>query len=148
MRSGRRGRYFLPAPSLLQGWLPSSMLTASTYSYISTTQPVIHSFPHLFSSTPSHHPLLIFLGLSHLSPFPGGSDGKESACNAGDPSSTPGLRSFPEERNGNPLQYSCLENLHGQRSLAGYSPWGLKESDTTEGLTLLLLPGKPPGIEF
>ena len=35
---------------------------------------------------------------------------------------------------GNPLQYSCLENPHGQRSLAGYSPWGCKESDTTEQL--------------
>jgi len=33
---------------------------------------------------------------------------------------------------GNPLQYSCLENLHGQKSLAGYSPWGQKELDTTE----------------
>ena len=35
------------------------------------------------------------------------------------------------EGNDNPLQYSCLENLHGQGSLAGYSPWGHKESDTT-----------------
>ena len=34
--------------------------------------------------------------------------------------------------NGNPLQYSCLENLHGQRSLVGYSPWGCQESDLTE----------------
>ena len=34
--------------------------------------------------------------------------------------------------NGNPLQYSCLENPHGQRSLAGYRPWGRKELDTTE----------------
>ena len=33
---------------------------------------------------------------------------------------------------GNPLQYSCLENRYGQRSLAGYNPWGCKESDTTE----------------
>ena len=41
----------------------------------------------------------------------------------------------PEEGNGNPLQYSCLENPHGQRSLTGYSPWGHKESDTTERLT-------------
>ena len=39
---------------------------------------------------------------------------------------------------GNPLQYSCLENPHGQRSLAGYSPWGHKESDTTERLTFSL----------
>ena len=36
---------------------------------------------------------------------------------------------------GNPLQHSCLENPHGHRSLAGYSPWGRKESDTTEWLT-------------
>ena len=42
--------------------------------------------------------------------FPGGSDGKESACNAGDLGSTPGLGRSPEEGNGNPLQYSCLEN--------------------------------------
>ena len=39
---------------------------------------------------------------------------------------------------GNPLQYSCLENPHGQRNLVGYSLWGRKESDTTEGLTLSL----------
>ena len=43
--------------------------------------------------------------------FPGGSDGKESACNAGDLSSVPGLRRSPGEGNSNPLQYSCLENL-------------------------------------
>ena len=42
--------------------------------------------------------------------FPGGSDGKESACNAGDPGLIPGLRQTPGEGNGNPLQYSCLEN--------------------------------------
>ena len=64
--------------------------------------------------------------------FPGGSDGKESACNAGDMCSIPGLGRFSGEGNGNPLQYSCLENAHGQRSLADYSPWGHKESDTTE----------------
>ena len=39
-----------------------------------------------------------------------GSDGKESACNVGDPGSAPGLGSSPGEGNGNPLQYSCLEN--------------------------------------
>ena len=43
--------------------------------------------------------------------FPDGSDGKESACNAGDPGSTPGFRRSPGEGNGNPLQYSCLENF-------------------------------------
>ena len=42
--------------------------------------------------------------------FPGGSDGKESACTMGDPGSTPRLGRTPGEGNGNPLQYSCLEN--------------------------------------
>ena len=54
--------------------------------------------------------------------FPGGSDGKEFACNAGDPGLIPGLGRSPGEGNGNPLQYSCLENPYGQRSLVGYSP--------------------------
>ena len=43
--------------------------------------------------------------------FPGSSDGKASACNAGDPGSIPGLGRFPGGGNGNPLQYSCLETL-------------------------------------
>ena len=42
--------------------------------------------------------------------FPGGSDGKESTCNGGDPGSIPGLERFPGEGNDNSLQYSCLEN--------------------------------------
>ena len=65
---------------------------------------------------------------------PGGSDGKESACNAGDSGSNPGLGRSPEEGNGNPLPYSCLENPHGQRSLVGCSPWGHKKLDMTERL--------------
>ena len=54
--------------------------------------------------------------------FPGGSDDKESASNAGDLGLIPGLGRSPGEENGNLLQYSCLENPRGQRSLAGYSP--------------------------
>ena len=47
--------------------------------------------------------------------FPGGSDGKVSAYNAGDPGSIPGSGRFPREGNGNPLKYSCLENpLEGE----------------------------------
>ena len=42
--------------------------------------------------------------------IPGGSEGKASACNAGDPGWIPGSGRFPEEGNGNPLQYSCMEN--------------------------------------
>ena len=53
---------------------------------------------------------------------------KESACNAGDPALIPGLESSPGEGNGNPLQYSCLENSMDR-------PWGCKESDMTEQLS-------------
>ena len=49
--------------------------------------------------------------------FPGGSDGKESACNVGDLGSKPGSGRSPGGGHGNPLQYSCLENPHGQRNL-------------------------------
>ena len=51
-----------------------------------------------------------------------------------DPGSIPELGRSPREGNGNPLQYSCLENPMGWRSLVGYSPWGHKESDITEQL--------------
>ena len=54
--------------------------------------------------------------------------GKESTCNVGDLGSIPGLARSPGGGHGNPLQYSCLENLQGQRSLGGYSPWHLKET--------------------
>ena len=47
---------------------------------------------------------------------PGGSDGKESACNAGNPGLTPGFLRSPGEGNGNPLQYSCLENSVDRRA--------------------------------
>ena len=66
---------------------------------------------------------------------PGGSDDKESAHNVGDLGLIPGLGRSPRGGHGSPLQDSCLENPHGQRSLAGYSPWGFKESDTTEQLS-------------
>ena len=48
--------------------------------------------------------------LTEAEDFPGGSDSKASAYNAGDPGSIPGLGRSPGEGNGNPLQYSCLEN--------------------------------------
>ena len=70
--------------------------------------------------------------------FAGGSDIKESACNVGDPGSIPGLGRSPAVGNGYPLQYPCLKKSHGQRSLKSYSPWGCKELDPTEQLTLSL----------
>ena len=77
--------------------------------------------------------------------FPGGSDGKASVYNVGDLGSIPGSGRFPGEGNGNPLQYSCLENpmdggawcrllSMGSEPGAGYCPWGHKESYTTEQL--------------
>ena len=77
--------------------------------------------------------------------LPCSSDGKESACRqrerVGDLGLIPGLGRSSGEENGNPVQYSVFlpVEFHGQRTLAGYSLWGCKESDTTERLTLLLL---------
>ena len=66
--------------------------------------------------------------------FPGGSEVKASSCNAGDLGSIPGLGRSPGEGNGNPLQYSCLEN-----PMDGGAWWAtvhaVAESDTTEHLT-------------
>ena len=64
--------------------------------------------------------------------FPGDSDDKKSACNAGGLVLIPGLGRSPGGGHGNPLQYSCLENPHEQRSLECYTPWALKEPDTTD----------------
>ena len=58
--------------------------------------------------------------------FPGGLGSKESAHNARNLGLIPGLRRSLGGGHGNPLQYSCPENPHGQRSVAGYSPWGRK----------------------
>ena len=54
--------------------------------------------------------------------FPGSSDSKEYASNVEDLGSIPVLGRSPGGRHGNPLQYSCLENPRGQKSLADYSP--------------------------
>ena len=55
--------------------------------------------------------------------FPGGSDGKASACNAGDPGSIPGSGRSPGEGNGNPLQYSCLKPYSFYTSLDKGKLW-------------------------
>ena len=58
--------------------------------------------------------MVLFKILNVTEGFPGASDGKESACNAGDLSSISGLGRSPGERNGNPLQDSCLESSLGR----------------------------------
>ena len=68
--------------------------------------------------------------LMHILGFPHSSVSKESACNAGDPGSTPGLGRSPEEGNGNPLQYSCLGN-HMDRGAWLSTVHGVAKSWTT-----------------
>ena len=67
--------------------------------------------------------------------FLGGSDGKESACSAGDPGWIPGAGRFPREGNDYPLKYSCLENSMDRKDWATI---GSQRVDTTERLTLSL----------
>ena len=75
------------------------------------------------------------LQLSGFSGFPGGSDGKASVYSVGDLGSIPGSGRFPGEGNGNPLQYSCLENpMDGVAWCRLLHPWGRKELDMTEQL--------------
>ena len=64
-----------------------------------------------------------------LKGFPGVSNGKESACNAGDPGLIPGLGRFPGERNGKQLQYSCLENSVN-RGACWVTVHGVRKSQT------------------
>ena len=72
--------------------------------------------------------------------LPGGSDGKESACNTGDRGLIPGSGRSPEEGNGYPTPIFLLGEFHRQRNLVGCSPWGCKESDMTEQLTFRAFP--------
>ena len=76
------------------------------------------------------------LGRKRLaSPFSGGSDGKESACNAGDLGLIPGLERFPGKGNGYPLQCSCLENLRTEER-GGLQSMGWQKVRHEEQLTL------------
>ena len=75
--------------------------------------------------------------------FPGGSNSKGSACNAGDLGLFPGLGRSPEEGNSLPAPVFLPGEFHGQRSQAGYSPWGCKESYMTNSFTVHFLASKP-----
>ena len=90
---------------------------------------------HLLKRLSFTHWVFLVLLLNINWPYNGGSDSKESTCSAGDLGLIPGLGRSPRGGHGIPLQYSCLENPRGQRSLVGYNPWGHKELDTSEWLS-------------
>ena len=79
-----------------------------------------------------------------------GSDAKESACNVGDPGLNIflGQEDIPWRRKWQPTPVFLPGQSHGQRSLAGYSPWGHKESDRIERLTLLLKGIVPNTLQY
>ena len=109
-----RNHTFFPLRTIvgLFGWLSRQTIR------LQCKRPQFDSWARKFPWRRDRLTTSVFLG------FPGGSDAKESAWNAGDQDSLPGLGRSP---GGNPLQYFCLQNPHGQRSLAGYCPWGCKE---------------------
>ena len=100
--------------------------SARNESTCNVADPWFDSWVKKFPWSRDRLPTPVFLG------FPGDSEGKESACNVGYLGSITGLGRSSEGVHGNPLQYCCLENPHGQRSLADYTPCSRKESDTTE----------------
>ena len=133
-----RSDFYIFALFSLSQVIPRQQTTtqASLVAQLVKNQPAMQEtwFESQFRKIPQRRhrlPTPVFLG------FPGGSDGKESLCNAGGLGLIPGLGRSPGGGHGNPLQYSYLENPHGQRNLASYSPWGHKESDTTECVRLI-----------
>ena len=129
----------------MQDWVSSTSATSTSCSHCELHAASFYLYPHpfplllhwTFVLSPFPH---IYLWVFQPSGFLGGSNGKESACNAGDLGLIPGLGMPPGERNGNPRQYSSFffptpvslpREFQGQRSLADYSPWGYKQSDTT-----------------
>ena len=120
----------LPGPQSIPGQSWVSELRSLAFS--SNSQIETHTYRRTHTQSSSHRQdtdTHIYEGL------PCGSDGKETVCSVGDLGSVPGLERSPGGGHGNPLQCSCLENPRGQRSLVSSSPWGCKESNTTEQLS-------------
>ena len=102
-------------------WPPLASLVAQLVRiYLQCRRPWFNSWVGKIPWRRGRLPTPGFLG------FPCTSAGKESSCNAGDLGLIPGLGRSPGRGHGNPVQYSCLENPHGQRSLMGYSPCGCR----------------------
>ena len=106
-----------------------------------TQIPGLKRDPHIFPLKKTNLGLSVIISLLLFLGLPGGSDGKMSACNEADPGSIPGLGRSPGEGNGNPLQYSCLENpMDGgalEATVHGVAESQTRLSDST--FTLLFL---------
>ena len=100
-------------------WSLSAILSAFLFTYVLSRCMPVSTFPPFNKDT------------SHIRGFPSGLVVKNLLANEGDLGSIPGLGRSPGGGHGNPLQYYCLENPHGERSLMGYSPWDCKELDMT-----------------
>ena len=96
----------------------ASLLTEGRFSTIWTTREVLNRLQYSVNRG-----------------FPGGSDNKESACNAGGPGFDPWVGKILWKREWQPTPLFLPGEFHGYRSLVGWSPWGCKESDTSEWLT-------------
>ena len=104
------------------------------------------SFQKVHLNTPPQCEASLFSGKASTPlPSPGGSDGKESACNAGDPGSIPGPGGYPGGGNGNPLQDSCLGNPMDRGAWWATVHESHRELDTTEQLALPL-PSQVPRV--
>jgi len=116
-------------PCLLSTGLYGTPLPTGGVNFLTDISFKASSYSITFNS-PSHLLLILevqscLFEIFHFMGLPWWLSGKESACNARDAGSFPGLGRSPGEGNGNPLQYSCLKS-HGQRSLVGYNSWGHK----------------------
>ena len=115
---------------------PSVLALAARRSFLDASWISVVSACTMALSVPNSHYSVSSLDQG----FPGGSDGKESACNVGDLGSIPGsdlwVRKIPWRREWLLSPVFLPGEFHGQRSLAGCSPWNRKELDMTEQLTL------------
>ena len=107
-------------PAMWETWVWASLIAQLVKNLPEMQETPVRSLGRKILWRRNRLPTPVFLG------FPVDPDGKESACNEGHLGSIPGLGRSPGGQQGNLLQYSCLENPHGQRSLVGYSPWDHK----------------------
>ena len=132
---------------LLQGFFPTQGLSLHLLHWQADSLPLSHQgSPHIQERTGFLGGCAVLCSLQGQFPgrglfmssmcygvvFPGGSEVKASACNAGDLSLIPGWGRSPGEGNVQPTPVFLPGKSHGRRSLVGYSPQGCKESDTTE----------------